>query len=80
MKYIEEIQNGDIFLSTEKFYVLSSDFRIKNNKNYHMCIEINTGNTQWFASDHMIEIVPILYQDTKNLLHNIQDTFNEKNI
>lgn len=80
MKYIEELKNGDIFLSTEKFYVLSSDFRIKDHKNYHMCIELNTGNIRWFASDDTVDTVPVLYQDTNNLLHNIQDASNEKNI
>lgn len=71
MKYIEEINNGQIFYFENKFYVLSADLKKNNTKNKHMCIQINSGLIRWLDSDTMIEIVPVFYQDKENILHNI---------
>lgn len=71
MKYLEEINNGQIFSFEKKFYVLSSDLKKHNIKNKHMCIQINSGLIRWLDSDTIIEIVPIFYQDKENILHNI---------
>tara|TARA_Y100000385_G_C12782831_1_gene504245 strand:- start:115 stop:363 length:249 start_codon:yes stop_codon:yes gene_type:complete len=64
MKYIEEINPGDVFIWKEKRYVLSSDFRpFKNNKTRHMSIAIENGVCKWFASDEAVEIAELFYRD-----------------
>lgn len=62
MKYIEELQNGQIFVYNTIFYVLSNDFKIKNNLAYHMCIAISNGGIHWLEANTIVEIVPLFYQ------------------
>mgnify|MGYP001178846825 FL=1 len=64
MKYIEEINPGDIFIWKTKRYVLSSDYRpFKQGKTRHMSISIENGTYKWFASDEPIEIAELFYRD-----------------
>ena len=64
MKYIEEIQPGDIFIWKKQRYVLSSDFRpFKNNKTRHMSVSIDSGTCKWFQSTEEVEILDLYYRD-----------------
>lgn len=81
MKYIEELNNGEIFAIDQNFYVLSSDFKIdkKTKKTKHMCVQIKNGCISWFESDQITSDVPIFYQDSENVLHQMEFKSNEKN-
>lgn len=72
MKYIEEINHGQIFLYRNQLYVLTSDFQTQNTRTKHMCIQLNNGFAQWLASDTIVDIPPIFYQDGDNILHQIK--------
>jgi len=64
MKYIEEINPGDIFLWKQKRYILSADFRpFKNNKTRHMSISMDNGICKWFQSTEQVEILELYYRD-----------------
>ena len=64
MRYIEEINSGDIFIWKNKRYVLSSDYKpFKNGKTRHMSVSIDNGTCKWFASDELVEVAELFYRD-----------------
>lgn len=64
MKYIDEIEPGDIFTWKKHRYVLSSDFRpFKNSKTRHMSVSIENGSCKWFQSDEEVEILDLYWRD-----------------
>lgn len=85
MKYIEEINPGDIFIWKEKRYVLSSDYRpFKNNRTRHMSISIENGTCKWFASDEAVEVAELFYRDKEGNILLVKefkdDSSKDKNI
>jgi hypothetical protein len=85
MKYIEEINPGDIFIWKDQRYVLSSDYRpFKNGKTRHMSISIENGTCKWFASDEIIEIAELFYRDAEGNILLVKefkdDSTKDKNI
>jgi len=81
MKYIEELSNGHVFSVNDKFYVLSSDYKKnhKSGKNRHMCVEVSKGTVKWFDSDQIADDPPVFYQDSENVLHQMEFSKNEEN-
>lgn len=63
MKYLEELNNGDIFALSDNKFVLSSDFRYKNKNIQKMCVNISNGFVQWFSGDTVVEYLDLYYRD-----------------
>ena len=64
MKYIEEINPGDIFTWKNQRYILSSDYRpFKNGTTRHMSVSIENGSCKWFKSDEIVDILDLYYRD-----------------
>lgn len=71
MKYIEELTPGDVFELDQKNYLLSSDFKSNGNRS---CINISTGQFQWFAGNTIVQICPIYKLDKENNIIPIKPT------
>ena len=64
MKYIEEIEPGDIFIWKNHRYVLSADYRpFKSGATRHMSVSIDNGTCKWFSSNEAIEVAELFYRD-----------------
>jgi hypothetical protein len=76
MKYIEELNYGQIFVYEKQFYILTNNFKHDNKKNIqHMCTQLNTGAIRWLDATHIVSCVPVFYQDDRNLLHPIEKPY-----
>lgn len=73
MKYIEELKYGNLFTYNNNFFVLTSDFKVNNNKTQHRCISIVNGNFKWFNSDTIVEKPTLFYQDHENNLKELKN-------
>jgi hypothetical protein len=62
-KFLEEIDNGDLFILNNKKFLLSSDFRKNGDK---LCIEIGTGNSKWLKPNSHIELLDLYSIDKNN--------------
>lgn len=84
MKYIEEIDFGDLFSYNDKKYILSCDFKKHKNSKKHMCVSILDGSIKWFESDTIIDVVVLYHRDNEGnifLLKEFKDDFSkDKNI
>lgn len=63
MQYIEELESGDAFISEDKLYLLTCDF--KNNGD-RLCFCLSTGLPKWFGPSTIIDINPIYFLDNNN--------------
>ena len=43
-----------------------------------MCVEVSKGTVKWFDSDQIADDPPVFYQDTENVLHQMEFSKNEK--
>lgn len=73
MKYLEELNNGDIFLLNDNRFVLSADFRKKNKDIQKMCINISNGFIQWFDSSTIVEHLDLYYRDTEGNILSLKE-------
>jgi hypothetical protein len=65
MKYIEELVAGSLFLSKDKPFVMSSDFRYDAQKNKHFyCVSLYSGNGQWFKANDFVEHLELYQRDS----------------
>lgn len=63
MKYIEEIVPGDLFEINGQKYVLSADYRKTKNSIKKMAISIDSGMSNWFDSNTIVNIVDLYFRD-----------------
>lgn len=71
MKYIEEMEAGDCFVSDNKFYLLTCDH--KNNGN-RLCFCLSTGLPQWFEPSTIVSENPIYSLDSDNNVVQIKES------
>lgn len=65
MKYIEEINPGDLFSWKDKKYILSSDFKKSKRSNKYMCLSLDDGCTKWIEADTAVDIIDLYYRDAE---------------
>jgi hypothetical protein len=63
MKYLEELNGGDIFIYDHEKYILTSDYRIRSKKEQKQCILMQTGFSRWIDSDSMVDYLDLYYRD-----------------
>ena len=73
MKYLEELNNGDIFILNNNKFILSGDFKNKNNKIQKMCVCIGNGVVQWFDGGTIVERLDLYYRDTDGNILPLKD-------
>lgn len=71
MKYIEELDAGDSFELLGEIYVLTTDFK---NNGSRMCINLKTGQIQWFNGSSVVDISQLFIMDKNNHLIAIKET------
>lgn len=71
MQYIEELESGDVFLSEDKIYLLTCDF--KNNGD-RLCFCLTTGLPKWFGASTIVSINPIYSLDSNNNIIPVKET------
>jgi hypothetical protein len=77
MKYIEELNYGQIFVYEKQLYVLTNNFKEhkKQNQKQHMCTALNTGCLRWLESTCIVDNIPVFYQDHNNIIHPIDQPY-----
>ena len=63
MKYIEELEAGELFVIDKKKYIISADFKSNGSR---MAVSLNTGQVQWFKPDSVCQIQDLYYRDEEN--------------
>jgi hypothetical protein len=63
MKYLEELESGNIFIIDENKYVISSDFRARNKNIQRMCVSLSNGLIKWIDNSAMVEHADLYYRD-----------------
>jgi hypothetical protein len=64
MKYLEELNAGDLFLWNNDKFILTTDFKqSKEDKSKKMAINIQNGSVQWIIEDAIIEDLDLYYRD-----------------
>lgn len=64
MKYLEELESGSVFSINNHNYIISSDFRLKNNKKQRMCVSVTDGLIKWFDDNAIVEYIDLYYRDS----------------
>lgn len=65
MKYLEELNNGDLFSLNNIKFVLSADFRDRNKKIQKKCVSINNGCIQWIDADTIVSHLELYHRDSE---------------
>lgn len=63
MKYIEEITFGEFFEFNGKIFILTQDY---DNKNNHMCISIDSGQSRWLSGNTIVKNIELYRLDDEN--------------
>jgi len=63
MKYLEEIEFGECFEYNNLYFILTHDMKKNGDK---LCVNLNTGFSQWLKSDSMIKTTDIFTMDKDN--------------
>jgi len=63
MKYIEELEVGDTFLSGQDNYIVTSDYRKNGSRS---CVNLKTGFGKWMEANAVVDICPIYTLDQDN--------------
>ena len=71
MKYIEELQSGELFIIDKKKYIISADFKSSGSR---MAVSLDTGQVQWFKPDCICQIQDLYYRDEENNILLVKDT------
>ncbi len=71
MKYIEELNNGDIFAVDQHTFLLTSDFKKNGSK---LAYSLKNGNPKWFEASDIVDAVQIYTMDEKNTIIPIKET------
>lgn len=73
MKYLEELNNGDLFSFNNNRFVLSADFRDRNKKTQKKCVNMSNGFVQWMDGDIIVEYLDLYYRDVDGNILPIKD-------
>lgn len=71
MKYIEELSNGDAFMYSSQYFLVTCDFKQDNSK---LCYSLNDGTSRWFSPDSIIDRVDLCLIDKDNNISLIKQT------
>ena len=64
MKYLEELNPGDLFVWNNSKFILTTDFKQKKkDKSQKMAINIINGFIQWIVEDAIVEDLDLYYRD-----------------
>lgn len=63
MKYIEELEAGNIFRYDQRLFLMTTDFK-KNNA--RLCFDISNGYPKWFEPNSIVEPSLIFTMDNDN--------------
>jgi hypothetical protein len=63
MEYIEELESGDVFVSEDKVYLLTCDFKSSGDR---LCFCLKTGLPKWFGASTIVSINPVYSLDNNN--------------
>ena len=66
MKYLEELTGGDCFEYSNKYYILSKDFKKTGDM---MCISLSDGFSKWLSASSIVNQIELLTIDNeKNII------------
>lgn len=71
MKYLEEINAGDIFMYHSSFFLLTLDRRSDGRL---LCYNLKDGSPRWLNKDETVDISQIFALDSENNLVAIKET------
>lgn len=71
MKYIEELESGDCFVSDDKFYLLTCDYKSNGKR---LCFCLSNGLPQWFEASTIVNENPIYSLDANNNVMPIKES------
>lgn len=63
MKYIEELSPGDCFELSNKYYLLSKDFKKDGKK---LCLSLIDGFSNWFSQETIVNQIDLFIMDKEN--------------
>lgn len=63
MKYLEELNGGDLFIYDDKKYVLTSDYRVRDKKDQKECISMDNGFSRWLDASTIVDFLDLYYRD-----------------
>lgn len=81
MKYIEELNPGDLFLCDGKRYILTSDYRDNQETIKKLAINIENGYPRWLESNKIAESLDLYFRDNDGniiALKEIKNEYSEK--
>ena len=76
-KYIEELNPGDSFTHLEEMYILSYNFKKIGDRS---AINLRNGESQWFISNQIIDVIQLYYLDRDNNIIAIKEVKKDVNI
>lgn len=65
MKYLEELEAGNILSINNDKFIISSDFRTRNKNIQRMCVNLDNGLIQWIDNSAMVEYMELYYRDSE---------------
>ena len=65
MKYLEELIPGNSFRENDELYLLSTDFKFKDNKKYFFCLNMKTGFPKWISASTVVNNEPLFFIDNE---------------
>lgn len=71
MKYIEELEAGDCFISDNKFYLLTCDHKASGSR---LCFCLSNGLPQWFEPSTIVSENPVYSLDSNNNIVPIKES------
>lgn len=71
MKFIEELENGDIFIYKDIPYLLTQDSKKNNDR---LCYSLKDGSCRWLKPDTMIHHEPVYTLDSNNNIQPVKET------
>lgn len=76
MKYIEELNSGDCFVTDKEYFVLTSDHK-KNGQ--RLCYSLQDGSARWFDGNFGVDHEPVYVLDKENNIVAIKITKKDDN-
>lgn len=63
MKYIEELDLGEIFLYSENGFIKTTDFKQTKNGIQYLCVRISDGKPNWLEGNTAVNILDLYKRD-----------------
>jgi hypothetical protein len=74
MKLLEELSGGDVFLYNNNIFILTIDYKQRQNIQLKNCISLKDGSSRWIESSILVENVPIFTTQTDGTIIPIKET------